>query len=84
MGSSYNIDIKALLDVGQVKSAISQIQSSLNGLHLPQNVTKGLQSSFDALSKEVTNFEASLNKGISSKTDFTKISNQADKIATAF
>ena len=83
-GQKFTLTFDANLNVSQMKGALGQIQSALNGLHLPQNITKGLQGSFDNLSKEVQNFEAALSKDITSKADFNKLNKQAEKITSAF
>ena len=71
-GQKFTLTFDANLNVSQMKGALGQIQSALNGLHLPQNITKGLQGSFDNLSKEIQSFEAALSKDITSKADFNK------------
>ena len=83
-GQKFTLTFDAQMNVNQMKGALSQIQSTLNGLHLPQNITKGLQGTFDNLSKEIQNFEASLGKDITSKADFNKLNRQAEKVTTTF
>ena len=83
-GQKFTLTFDAQMNVNQMKGALSQIQSTLNGLHLPQNITKGLQGTFDNLSKEIQNFEASLGKDITSKVDFNKLNRQAEKVTTTF
>ena len=80
----FTLTFDAQLNVNQMKGALSQIQSTLNGLHLPQNIARGLQGTFDKLSNEIQNFEVAIGKDITSKADFKKIENQADKIEEAF
>ena len=83
-GQKFTLTFDAQLNVNQMKGALSQIQSTLNGLHLPQNITKGLQGTFDKLSKEIQEFEVAIGKGISGKADFKKLETQANKITSAF
>lgn len=83
-GQKFTLTFDANLNVSQMKSALGQIQSTLNGLHLPQNVTKGLQSTFDKLQKEIQAFEVAASKDITSKTDFKKLETQAAKVTDAF
>lgn len=80
----FTLTFDAQLNINQMKGALSQIQSTLNGLHLPQNIARGLQGTFDKLSNEIQNFEVAIGKDITSKADFKKIENQADKIGEAF
>ena len=42
-GQKFTLTFDANLNVSQMKGALGQIQNTLNGLHLPQNVTKALQ-----------------------------------------
>ena len=83
-GQKFNLTFDATLNVSQMKGALGQIQSALNGLHLPQNVTKGLQGTFDKLQKEIQEFEVAVSKDITGKADFNKIVTQANKISDAF
>ena len=83
-GQRYTLTFDANLNINQMKSALSQIQSSLNGLHLPQNLSKGLQGSFDNLKKELQGFEAIMGKDITGKNDFHKLETQANKVTTAY
>lgn len=80
----FTLTFDAQLNVNQMKGALSQIQSTLNGLKLPYNLTKGLQGTFDNLVKEVQNFEAALGRDITSKADFKKLDTQASKIIETF
>lgn len=83
-GQKYTLTFDANLNVSQIKSALGQLQSNLNGLHLPQNISKGLQGSFDTLKKELQDFEAIMSKDITGKTDFRKLETQANKVAAAY
>lgn len=83
-GQKFTLTFDANLNVSQMKGALGQIQSTLNGLHLPQNVTKGLQGTFDKLQKEIQAFEVAASKDITSKTDFKKLETQAAKVTDAF
>ena len=80
----FTLTFDAQLNVNQMKSALSQIQSTLNGLHLPQNISQGLQGTFNKLSGEVRNFEVLIGKDITSKADFTKLEKSATKITDLF
>ena len=83
-GQKFTLTFDANLNVSQMKGALGQIQSTLNGLHLPQNVTKELQGTFDKLQKEIQAFEVAASKDITSKTDFKKLETQAAKVTDAF
>ena len=83
-GQKFTLSFDAQLNVGQMKGAISQIQSTLNGLHLPANITKDLQATFNKLSEEVKNFETLSNKDITGKADFSKLAKSAEKVVDLF
>ena len=80
----FTLTFDAQLKVDQMKASLTQFQNVLNGLHLPQNVTRGVQGTFDSLSKEIRNFEVALSKDITGKSDFKKLDSQANKVAEAF
>lgn len=81
---TFTLNFDAKLNVSQMKGALGQIQSTLNGLHLPDNITKNLQGTFNKLSEEVKNFEVLSGKDITGKADFTKLTNSANKIVDLF
>lgn len=83
-GQKFTLTFDAQLNVSQMNGALKQIQSTLNGLHLPQNVTRGLQGGIDKLQKEITNFESLASKDITSKADMSKLETQAQKVSDAF
>lgn len=85
MGSQkYTLTFDAQFNISQMKAALTQIQSSLGNLHLPQNITKGLEGTFRKLSKEVSEFEVAASKDITKKSDFTKVEKSADRIISQF
>lgn len=83
-GQKFTLTFDANLEVSKMKTALSDVQKSLNGLQLPQNITKNLQSTFQKLSQEVQNFEVQAGKDITSKTDFSKLEKSADRINNLF
>ena len=83
-GQRFTLTFDANLEVSKMKGALGEIQKSLNGLQLPQNVTKGLQNTFQKLSEEIRNFEVQAGKDITGKTDFSKLEKSADKINGLF
>ena len=83
-GQKFTLTFDANLEVSKMKTALSDVQKSLNGLQLPQNITKNLQSTFQKLSQEVQNFEVQVGKDITSKADFSKLEKSADRINNLF
>ena len=83
-GQKFTLTFDANLNVSQMKSSLNQIQNTLNGLHLPQNIASGLQGTFNKLQKELQEFEVAVGKDITSKSDFNKLESQAIKLNDAF
>ena len=83
-GQKFTLTFDANLNVSQMKGALADIQKGLNNLNLPQNITKGLQDTFNRLSKEVQNFEVLTSKDLTGKMDTRKIENSANKISNLF
>lgn len=83
-GQKFTLTFDAQLNVGQMKGALNQIQSTLNSLHLPTNITKDLQGTFNKLSEEVKNFEVLSGKDITGKADFSKMAKSADRVVDLF
>ena len=74
----------ANLNVSQMKGALGQIQSTLNGLHLPQNMTRGLTNTLSNLEKELRNFEVTAGKDLQQKSNFNALQRIAEKISSLF
>ena len=83
-GQKFTLTFDANLEVSKMKGSLGEIQKSLNGLQLPQNVTKGLQGTFQKLSEEIRNFEVQAGKDITGKADFSKLEKSADKVNSLF
>ena len=83
-GQKFTLTFDANLEVSKMKTALNDVQKSLNGLQLPQNITKNLQSTFQKLTQEVQNFEVQAGKDITSKADFSKLEKSADRINNLF
>lgn len=80
----FNITFDANLNISQMKSALGEIQSSLAKLHLPQNVGKGLQETFQRLNQEVKNFEELSSKKINTKSDYGKLEKSLETIFSLY
>ena len=83
-GQKFTLTFDAQLNVNQMKGALNEIQKGLSGLNLPQNITNGLQNTFNQLAKEVQNFEALTSKSLNGNFDTRKIENSATKIERLF
>lgn len=80
----FTLTFDAQLNVGQMKGALSNIQSELNKLKLPAGVDKGLQDTFTKLSNEIKNFENLTNKSSFTSADFKQVEKSATKISDLF
>lgn len=73
MADKFTIKFDAQMEIGQLKTAISQIQQEFKKIQIPQNATKPLVNTLEQLSKEVENFENLTSKSVGNKIDFGKI-----------
>lgn len=80
----FTLTFDAQLNISQMKSALSNIQSELNKLKLPTGADRGLQDTFTKLSNEVKNFENLTNKSSFTSADFKKVESSATKISDLF
>lgn len=76
----FNLVFDASMDVAKMKSSLEEIQKQMNGLKMPQNVTKSLINTFEQLSQEIESFNRATAKGIGSKTDLNKLEKSSEKI----
>ena len=83
-GQRFTLTFDAQLNVGQMKGAIGNIQSELNRLQLPPNLTRGITSTLSSLEKEIRNFEVAAGKDLGNKNNFNALERSAEKIQTLF
>ena len=70
-GQTFTLNFDAKFNVAQMKGAIGSIQSELNRLQLPQNLTKGITGTLTSLEKELRNFEVAAGKDLGQKNNFS-------------
>ena len=63
------IDLKALLDVSQVKGAVGNIQKALSGLTLPKNIGNNIQKSLQTVEQQFAKIEQLQSKGFGGLDD---------------
>lgn len=80
----FTLTFDAQLNISQMKSALSNIQSELNKLKLSTGADRGLQDTFTKLSNEVKNFENLTNKSSFTSADFKQVERSATKISDLF
>ena len=83
-GQRFTLTFDAQLNIGQMKGAIGNIQSELNKLQLPQNLTKGISGTLNSLEKEIRNFEVASGKDLGNKNNFNALERSAEKIDSLF
>lgn len=84
MAQKFEITFDASMNVGQIKSAINEIQRSLSALNLPQNLTTKFSSNIANLYKELDKFERLSSKGFENKVDFRQFETSGKKILDLF
>lgn len=61
------------MQLADMKSGISRIESNLQKIKLPSNLTQGLKSTFTSLKSEVANFEKLTSKSLTSMSEVKKV-----------
>lgn len=78
---TVQLNIKANLDMTQVKGGINSIQSQLSKLSLPKNMENSFNKVIQKTKSDITQLEALLSKGLTSKanvTSFNKLTNNVN------
>ena len=77
---TLTLNIKALFDASDVKSKVSDIQSALSRLKLPDKLATDLNSSFTSVNKALDDFISKTEKGIKTKADASGISKSFETV----
>jgi predicted component of viral defense system (DUF524 family) len=77
-------EIKAVLDVSDVKSNSKVIQNSLKGIKLPDSMKGVFSSLFSELDKELDSFETKMQQGFESAGDVKSLEKSAKNITKIF
>ena len=80
---TVGLNIVATGTFNNLLSEVNKFKSELKALKLPDNVTKKLEGSFDKLNVEAEKFKNILNKGITTKGDFSKLMSSAKGVEAA-
>ena len=80
---TVGLNIVATGTFNNLLSEVNKFKSQLKALKLPDNVTKKLEGSFDKLNVEAEKFKSILNKGITTKGDFSKLMSSAKGVEAA-
>lgn len=76
----FNIVFDASMNISQVKAAVGEIQKSLSGVSMPQNISTRFAKTFEKLNQEIANFEQQASKGLNEIGDFKNITKAGQNI----
>lgn len=76
----FNIVFDASMNISQVKTAVGEIQKSLSGVSMPQNISTRFAKTFEKLNQEIANFEQQAAKGLNEIGDFKNITKAGQNI----
>ncbi len=80
----FNIVFNASMNIDQVKTAVGEIQKSLSGVSMPQNISARFSKSLTSLSQEIANFEQQAAKGINNLGDFKNLTKSGENILKSY
>lgn len=76
----FSVRLDAEMNIGQVKTAVQQMQSELSKLSLPSDMGSKISGTFSKLTSEIEKFQAMSAKGIGSTQDFNQLATSGNKI----
>ena len=76
----FNIIFDVDANIGPVKTAVSNLQSALSKINIPDSFKKGLTDTFTKLDNEIKNFESIASKGFTNLADVNKAEKSFDKV----
>lgn len=80
----FNIDFDASMNISKVKIAVGEIQKSLSGVSMPQNISTRFAKTFEKLNQEIANFEQQAAKGLNEIGDFKNITRAGQNILKCY
>ena len=80
----FNIDFDASMNISKVKIAVGEIQKSLSGVSMPQNISTRFAKTFEKLNQEIANFEQQAAKGLNEIGDFKNITKAGQNILKCY
>lgn len=75
-----NLVFDASMNISQVKAAVGEIQKSLSGVSMPQNISTRFAKTFEKLNQEIANFEQQAAKGLTEIGDFKNLTKSGQNI----
>ena len=76
----FNIRFDFEANMNQVKTAVADLQKSLQGINLPSNLSTNFEKIFGKLNTEMTNFEALTKSSFTNMADVSKAQNAFGRI----
>ena len=76
----FNLIFDASMNISQVKAAVGEIQKSLSGVSMPQNISTRFAKTFEKLNQEIANFEQQAAKGLTEIGDFKSLTKSGQNI----
>ncbi len=76
----FNIIFDVDANIGPVKTAVSNLQSALSKINIPDSFKKGLSDTFTKLDNEIKNFESIASKGFTNLADVNKAEKSFDRV----
>ena len=80
----FSIRLDAEMNIGQVKTAVQQMQAELSKLTLPSDMGSKISGTFSKLTNEIERFQAMSAKGIGSTQDFNQLASSGNKIVQLY
>ena len=82
-GERFTVQVDAIGNFSNVIGEVNKFRSQLQSLKLPDKLTAKLEKGFDNVESKVSHFQSLLNKGITTKGDFSKLISSARSAETA-
>jgi len=83
MAERVTVQVDAIGNFSNLIGEVGKFRSQLQSLKLPDKLTAKLEKGFDNVESKVTHFQSLLNKGITTKGDFSKLISSARSAETA-
>ena len=79
----FTVQVDAIGNFSNVIGEVGKFRSQLQSLKLPDKLTAKLEKGFDNVESKVAHFQSLLSKGITTKSDFSKLISSAHSAETA-
>ena len=79
-----NIVFDASMEIGQIKSAVANIQKSLEGVSLPKNISGDFNKVLGNLNKEILKFEQETSKSTTGQLNFDALTKSGNRVLALY